>query len=275
LDAKLIYFLYRALEWAASPLILLYFVLRILGNPRYLSRFPERLGFLPHAFKQAVPGAIWIHAVSVGEVLSAVELLRRLRAQLPSAPLFVSTTTLAGRRLADQKLKDLCDGVFQAPLDYCFAVRRVLRTLRPSVVVVAETEIWPNLFREAKRIGCGLAVINGRISDRAEPRYRRLAWFFRRVLRWPDAILAQSDISLRRYLALGAPVERVTDAGNIKYDVQFSDAGMPDEISEFVCRTLPEEIWIAASTMPPLDSGDVDEDDAVIDAFRSLGRTHP
>jgi 3-deoxy-D-manno-octulosonic-acid transferase len=240
-----------------------------------LSHFQERLGFLPHAFKQAVPGAIWLHAVSVGEVLSAVELLRRLRAQLPSAPLFVSTTTLAGRRLADQKLKDLSDGVFHAPLDYCFAVRRVLRTMRPSVVVVAETEIWPNLFREAKRFGCGLAVVNGRISDSAEPRYRRFAWFFQRVLRWPDAILAQSDVSRQRFVALGAPAERVTDAGNIKYDVQFSEAGIPDEIRAFVDRTLPEEIWIAASTMPPLDANDVDEDDAVIDAFRWLGQAHP
>ncbi len=225
MDAKLIYSLYTVLEWAASPFILVYFVLRIARNPRYLSRFPERLGFLPDAFRQAVPGAIWLHAVSVGEVLSAVGLLRRLRAQLPSAPLFVSTTTLAGRALADQKLQGLSDGVFYAPLDYCFAVRRVLRTLRPAVLVVAETEIWPNLYREAKRTGCGLVVVNGRISDRAEPRYRRLAWFFRRVLRWPDPILAQSEISRRRYLALGAPAERVVDAGNLKYDVPAARGG--------------------------------------------------
>ena len=109
-----------------------------------------------------------------------MELLRRLRAELPSAPLFVSTTTLAGRALADQKLAGLADGVFYAPIDFCFAVRRVLRTLRPAVVVVAETEIWPNLYREAKRAGCGLAVVNGRISDRAEPTLPALRVVLRR-----------------------------------------------------------------------------------------------
>ncbi len=204
-----------------------------------------------------------------------MELLRRLRAELPSAPLFVSTTTLAGRALADQKLAGLADGVFYAPIDFCFAVRRVLRTLRPAVVVVAETEIWPNLYREAKRAGCGLAVVNGRISDRAEPKYLRFKWFFGAVLRWPDRILAQSEGNRQRYLALGAPPERVSDGGNLKYDFRPSQAGIPECLREFVARTAPLEIWIAASTMPPAEAGDVDEDDAVIEAFRALCLNHP
>jgi tetraacyldisaccharide 4'-kinase len=274
LDAKLIYLLYRTLQWAASPFILIYFVLRVARDRRYLRRFSERLGFLPAAFRQSTPGAIWLHAVSVGEVLSAVELLRRLRARLPWAPLFVSTTTLAGRALADQRLSGLADGVFYAPVDFCFAVRRVLRTLRPAVVIVAETEIWPNLYREAKRAACGLLVVNGRISDRAEPRYRRFSWFFRQVLRWPDSILAQSEGNRQRYLALGSPPERTLDGGNLKYDFQPKRAGVPEVIRDFLEHTRPREIWIAASTMPPAAAGDVDEDDAVIDAFRWLAQRH-
>ncbi len=275
MDAKLIYLLYRALQWAASPFILAYFLLRTARDRRYIRRFAERLGFLPASFRQASPGAVWLHAVSVGEVLSAVELLRRLRMRLPGVRLFVSTSTLAGRALADQRLPGIADGVFYAPLDFCFAVRRALRALRPAVVVVAETEIWPNLYREAKRAGCGLLVVNGRISDRAEPRYRRFGWFFRQALRWPDMILAQSEANRDRYLALGASAVRTIDGGNLKYDFQPGGAGIPGDIRRFLERTQPSGVWIAASTMPPAAAGDIDEDDVVIGAFDVLAGGHP
>ena len=155
-----------------------------------------------------------MHAVSVGEVLSTVELLKKLRVEIPSAPLLVSVTTLAGRAIADEKLRSLADGVFYAPLDFVFVIRRVLRRLRPRILVVAETEIWPNLFREVKRAGCGLIVVNGRISDEAAPRYRKWRWFFRHVLQWPDAILAQNIALRERFLALGAPPEKATVGGS-------------------------------------------------------------
>jgi 3-deoxy-D-manno-octulosonic-acid transferase len=275
LDAKLIFLIYTALQWAASPFILVYFVLRFLRDSQYLGRFSERLGFLPPAFRQHAAGAIWLHAVSVGEVLSSVTLLRRLKAELGTAPIFVSTSTLAGRVLADERLAGLADGVFYAPLDFRFAVRRVLRALRPAVVVVAETEIWPHLYRESKRTGCGLLVVNGRISEDAWPSYRRWTWFFRRVLSLPDLILAQSAISRERYIALGAPPECVIDSGNLKYDFQPRDAAIPAEISDFLELARPDSVWIAASTMPPAGVGDIDEDDAVIEAFGQLSNAHP
>src|SRR5207302_2228653 len=187
-----IYLLYRLSLTAALPIILLYFLGRSWRNPAYFSTFRERLGILPRSFSQTGPGAIWLHAVSVGEVLSTVELLKKLRVEIPSAPLLVSVTTLAGRAVADEKLRSLVDGVFYAPLDFVFVIRRVLRRLRPRVLVVAETEIWPNLFREVKRAGCGLIVVNGRISDEAAPRYRKWRWFFRHALQWPDGSVGQS-----------------------------------------------------------------------------------
>jgi 3-deoxy-D-manno-octulosonic-acid transferase len=246
--------------------VALYLLYRGIRDRRYFAHIGERLGFLPPTFGTTGAGAIWFHAVSVGEVLSAVTLIRHLREQRPRVRMYVSTTTLAGRDLADQKLAGLTDGVFFAPLDYRSVVRRVLRKLRPALVVVLETEIWPNLYREAKRAGASLLVVNGRISDRALPRYRNWRGFFRHVLRWPDAILAQSEEDRRRYVIAGASQSQVRVAGNLKYDFTPPASGIAPEIAQFLERVKPDRIWIAASTMPPMEAGDVDEDDAVLAA---------
>ncbi len=216
-----------------------------------------------------------MHAVSVGEVLASAALVRELRARLAGAPLFISASTLAGKAAAEDKLGALAEGVFYAPIDYCFAVRRVLRTIRPRVMVVLETEIWPNLYREAKRAGCGLIVVNGRISDHAMPRYRKLRRFFGPVLGLADAILVQSGLNRNRFLELGAPAQKVQLAGNLKYDFDPQGQKPPAAIRAFFERVKPAEVWIAASTMPPAAPGDPDEDDAVIAAFRMLAASHP
>src|SRR5262249_14082 len=144
------------LQTLLAPLVLLYFVMRGLRQPRYFSTLAQRSGELPALWQKTAAGAIWLHAVSVGEVLAAVPLLRELHG---TAPLYVSTTTLAGYETAQKRLSGLADQVFYAPLDYVWAVRRVFRRLRPSVLVILETEIWPNMFREAKRLGCGLIIV--------------------------------------------------------------------------------------------------------------------
>ena len=256
-------------------MLLLYFVFRAVRNRAYWQTLPQRFGFLPRSFKQTGPGAIWLHAVSVGEVVACVELLRRLRVALPHTRLFVSTSTLAGRATADQKVAGLADGIFFAPVDYVFAVRRVLRLLKPSVVVVAETEIWPNLFREVKRTGAGLTLVNGRISDRAFPKYQPFRWFFQAVLPQADSILAQTDQLRARFVALGGPPERVRAAGNFKYDFEARPAAAGSPVVALVERLKPSAVWVAASTMPPAEAGDPDEDDVVIAAFRELLSRHP
>ncbi len=228
----------------------------------------ERFGFLPPSFKPTGPGPIWFHAVSVGEVLSAVELVQRVRRAQPHAEIFVSVSTLAGREVADRRLAGLANGVFYAPLDFRSVVRRVLRRIRPAVVVVLETEIWPNLYRESKRAGASLMVVNGRISDRALPRYRQWRGFFKHVLRWPDAILVQSQQDRERYLIAGAPEERVRVAGNLKYDFTPPAAGNSLDLAG-------EPIWIAASTTAQVEPGDPDEDDVVIEAFKRLSVRYP
>jgi tetraacyldisaccharide 4'-kinase len=253
----------------------LYFLFRGLRNRGYWRSLPQRFGFLPRSFKQTGPGAIWLHAVSVGEVLACVEFLRRLRAEFPRTRLFVSTSTLAGRAAAGDQLRDLADGVFYAPVDYVWAVRRVLRALRPAAVVIAETEIWPNLFREVHRTGAGLAIVNGRISDRAFPRYLPFRWFFRGVLSAADSILAQTDAMRERFLALEALPERTRTGGNFKYDFAARAAAAGSPVPALLERARPGKVWIAASTMPPSSAGDVDEDDVAIRAFQELAARHP
>ena len=220
-----------------------------------------------------------MHAVSVGEVLACVELVRRLRHEFPHSAIFVSTATLAGRATADDQMKGLANRVFYAPVDYVFAVRRVLRALQPAMVVVAETEIWPNLFREVKRTSAGLMIVNGRISDAAIGRYRRFRRFFAAVLPAVDVVLAQTGEMAQRFVSLGAPAERVRVAGNLKYDFEARAAEAGSPAMQFLAgmnldRVKPGKVWIAASTMGPAAAGDVDEDDAVIAAFRELAAGH-
>jgi len=123
------------------------------------------------------PGAIWIHAVSVGELLSCVGLAKRLKEAHPNRPLVVSTTTITGQSLARERLQ-FADAVFYFPLDWTFCVRRVLQAVRPAIVIVLETEIWPNFLREAKRQDLPVLFVSGRISDRSFSRYQR---YFGRV----------------------------------------------------------------------------------------------
>lgn len=256
----------------AFPALLLYFLYRSIGSRAYWRSLPQRFGFVPHSYRQTGPGAIWLHAVSVGEVVSCREFLGRLRSELPHTCFFVSTSTLTGRATAEQKLTGMVDGIFYAPVDYAFAIRRVLRALKPSVVLVAETEIWPNLFRESRRTGASLAIVNGRISDRAFPRYRRRRWFFAVVLPAADAILAQSEEIAARFESIGAPPERVRVGGNFKYDFEARTPDPQSPVIAWLDSLRPAGVWVAASTMT---DGAIDEDDAVIAAYSALRRAHP
>jgi 3-deoxy-D-manno-octulosonic-acid transferase len=273
-EDSLISLLHFGLRALAFPLLVVYWVSRGLGDRRYLRTLPSRLGFLPRSVRRGGADSIWLHAVSVGEVLSSVRLVHELRAQQPKLMVFVSTSTLAGYSVARQKLAEEAHGVFYAPADYAFAVRRVLRRIQPSAVVILETEIWPLLYREAKRAGCALVVVNGRISDRALPRYHALRFFFRWVLGLPDAIYTQSEQDRARYLSIGAPAAKVHVLGNLKYDTAAAGAA-PKVIVDLVARLGPEQVWIAASTMPPAAAGEPDEDELVVRTFQQLAASHP
>jgi 3-deoxy-D-manno-octulosonic-acid transferase len=267
LKRKAIFLLYRVFQALASPIVLVYLLVRGLRNTSYISTLRERFGEIPSLWQQTVSASIWLHAVSVGEILAAVPLIEEIRRRAPGTAVFVSTTTLAGRETAEKRLAGLADCVFFAPLDYVWAVRRVLRRLRPSVVIVLETEIWPNLFRESKRMGCGLIVVNGRISDRALPRYRRFASLFAEVLSLCDTILVQSDEMKARFEAAGAPPAKVEVGGNLKYDWTPQPIVARSAVLEFIEADRERPLWIAAST-----SADdrLAEEEFVISAQRNL-----
>ena len=216
-----------------------------------------------------------MHAISVGEVISAVGLLRELRERDSTIPLYVSVGTVAGRAVADERLAGIATGIFYAPVDYSFAVRRVLRRIKPAAVVILETEIWPVLYREVKRAGASLVIMNGRISGRTLPRYRRLGFLFRQVLRFPDAIFVQSEQDRARYIEAGVPAEKIEALGNLKYDVAPLRSDPPKLVVDLLAKLRPSTVWIAASTMPPADSSDIDEDQVVIEAFEQLAGKYP
>jgi tetraacyldisaccharide 4'-kinase len=266
--------LYRLLQFLSFPLAFLYFAARLAIDRTYWSHFGERLGFLPRPFRRTNPGSIWLHAVSAGEIASAIPLIRNLRIARPQAPLYLSTSTVAGRIAAERQASSLVDGIFYSPLDYVSFVRRALRALRPALLIVIETEIWPHLYAEAKRSGARLVIVNGRISNRAWPRYRKLRLLMRPILRLPDRILVQSAKDRDRYIALGAPYEKVEVARNLKYDVPFAPA--PLDLPTFGA----DHVWIAASTVGPNERGSlmrhaVDEDEIVLQTFDSLAAEFP
>jgi 3-deoxy-D-manno-octulosonic-acid transferase len=264
---KAIFALYRLAQMTVLPALFLYLLLRGLRNRRYFSTLSERCGNIPSSWQRTVCGAVWLHAVSVGEVLAAVPLAEEIAARCPAAPIYLSVSTQAGRQTAEQRLQTVVDEIFYAPFDFVWAVRRVLRRLQPSVVIVLETEIWPNLFREVRRVGCGLAIVNGRISDKAFTRYRKHAWFFRQVLPLCDRILTQSEEIRQRFVEVGAREEIVETAGNLKYDFKPGLLGADSPVLQFIGNREAQRLWVAAST-----SADdrIEEEDFVLAAQRAL-----
>ena len=203
-----------------SP-VLLYQAIRY---RKYIRSLEQRMGYLPVSFNLDGDESIWIHAVSVGEVLTARALLPELRERYPRLRIFLSTTTMSGQQIAANSLQYV-DEVFYFPFDLGFIVRRTLRLVRPRLFIMMETEIWPNLLRACHRAGVRTALLNGRISNRSYPRYRLVRPLFRRVLQHVDRFCMQSDESARRIIDLGAPRERVLITGSLKFDsLELPDA---------------------------------------------------
>jgi 3-deoxy-D-manno-octulosonic-acid transferase len=215
----------------AALLLAPYWFVQGLRQGKYLSNLGQRLGFsFPALSKLSAEraGAIWIHAVSVGEALAGAAFARRLKEAYPERPLIVSTTTITGQTLARERMP-FADAVIYFPLDWVFCVRRALNAVRPSLVLVLETEIWPNFLREAGRRNIPVIFVSGRISDRSFARYQKylgifnffLRSFLKDVLSHASAFLMQSERDAERVRTLGAPADRVHISGNLKYDLEL------------------------------------------------------
>ena len=262
--SRVIYLIYRVLGILLFPVVLVYFLFRVARNRSYWPTLRQRLGILPREYQQTAGNAIWFHAVSVGEVIAIAPLVRKVSEALPGIPLFLSCSTIAGFAALQERLRKDAAGIFYAPADFVWAVRRVLRRIQPSILVIAETEIWPNLFRQARLSGASVVMVNARMSDKAAPRYASFRWFFGAALRETDEILAQSDAMRERFLRAGAPPDRVEVAGNLKYDAVPQAVAADSVVSRFFAGS---KVWVAASTCA---DASLAEEDAVIQAFRKL-----
>jgi 3-deoxy-D-manno-octulosonic-acid transferase len=217
------YLLYSALLAAGLLISLPYWMFGRRRHGKYREGLRERLGKVPSRLHGHSQSAIWIHAVSVGEVLAVSELVGELRRRFPLYRVLLSTTTATGQKLARKHFGE--DSVFYFPLDFAFAIQPYLTMLKPQLIVIAETEFWPNFLRLSRKSGARIAVVNARISDRSWPGYRRAMGIgiLPAVLDDIDLFLAQTDEDARRLCDIGASAERVGVSGNLKFDVAAPD----------------------------------------------------
>jgi 3-deoxy-D-manno-octulosonic-acid transferase len=248
------FLLYAALA-AASP----YYAIRF---RRYLPTLKDRLGFLQIP---RLRRTVWIHAVSVGEVRSVQRLVEKLRPCYPGQPIVLSTATPAGQGLA-RDTAGLADHVFYFPLDLPGSIRRTLDHVDPELVLIAETEIWPNFLRECRRRKIRVLMINGRISDRSLPRYRIVKPWLKRVLKDYTLLGMQSEIDRERIESIGADSAKVTVLGNLKYDAINAARPLEPELTRVLKQCQP--LWIAASTTHG-------EEEQVLAAFAELRTRFP
>lgn len=256
-----------ALAAALSP----WFFYQAIRYRKYIGSLRQRMGYLPVSFNLDGEESIWIHAVSVGEALTARALIGDLRERYPGLRIFLSTTTLTGQQVARTRLRDV-DAVFFFPFDLPIFVNRTLRIVRPRLFIMMETEIWPNLLRACRRDGVKTILVNGRISQRSFPRYRLARGFFRHVLADVDRFCMQSDGSARRIIDIGADPERVTVTGSLKFESLENPAVAMGRGAARVLRffRIPESrlVLLAASTLKGEEQG-------VLAAFAALRRAHP
>ena len=245
-----------------------YFLYQALRHNKYVGSLGQRFGNLPVSFNLDADESIWVHAVSVGEVLAVRPLISELRKRYPRLRIFLSTTTRSGQELARRTVSD-ADGVFYFPFDWTFSVRRTLDIVKPRLFMMVETEIWPNLLRECRRRGIKTMMVSGRISFRSFPRYRLVRPFFRRVLADIDRCCVQGEETARRLVALGADRGKIIITGSLKFD-SLEPLPAPGRGSSRVLR-----FFRVSATRPVLVAGSTvkGEDELVIRAFNRVRST--
>jgi 3-deoxy-D-manno-octulosonic-acid transferase len=250
-------------------LALPYFLYQGLFHKKYFAGLGQRFGFLPKELIRQPDGSIWVHAVSVGEFLAILPLLKALKKEWPDKALVVTTTTLTGQKLAQEKLASSAN-VFYFPLDWKFAVRRCLRLVRPSMVLIVETEIWPNFLRMCRLAEIPVLLINGRLSDKSIASYGKITWFMKPILKDFSFCLMQTAEDRHRLISLGAPLENVGVAGNIKYDLHA-----PENIEE-ISHSYRQLFGLNSSHFVVVAGSTMDgEEEIVLAAFGKLNETFP
>ena len=278
---------YNLLFAVVYPLLLPGFLVRMLRRGGYAKRFGDRFALYPPGlfgegrglfdshggYRPGPEGFVWIHAVSVGEVQVAGQLMREWRAAEPGVRFCFSTTSSTGWKVAAREVTAR-DVLIYNPLDFPNFVKSALRTVRPRAVVLTESEIWPNFIRMARRCGIPLFLVNARVSDRSAPRYRMARWWFGDVFRCFARIFAQSDVDRDRLVAAGAPADRVDVTGSFKFDAAHRNEAKERELEKWIFGeagrggSAPCKLLLGGSTWPG-------EDEAMLSAYRSLLDSRP
>lgn len=239
-----------------------YFLFQALAHRKYITGLRERLGSLPKLDQQPV---VWLHCVSVGETQAARPLVERIRHELPHHALVVSTVTLTGQKLARDLFRGQAARVIYFPFDWRWSVRRALKAINPSVVVIMETELWPNFFRECKAREIPVALVNGRISRSSFGRYLKIRFFLRRVLECLSVAVMQSEQDAERIRALGMREGQIFSVGNLKFEAGATDKNTDIDERFGLDKSVP--LVLAASTHAP-------EEKIVIESFKRLRKKH-
>lgn len=264
-------FAYNAMLVALSPLLLLYLLWRLVVKGKSRKGFAERLGAVPPEAAELAAHddpVVWFQACSVGEVAAVEAVINALREVEPLAHVVLSTTTPTGRDMA-QKRGIEADALIYFPFDIPWCVRRVMRSVEPDLLVTVDTELWPNILSIARRRGMPVVVVNARISDKAYPKDRLI----KPVLAWAmsnfSAVLAQSQKDADRFVALGAPAERVEVMGNCKFDEPMPDvrSAEADKLRMDLGLRADAPVFVAGSTREG-------EDELILDAFDQMRQTH-
>jgi 3-deoxy-D-manno-octulosonic-acid transferase len=266
------YAAYSVLIVAFVLLVSPYLLYQAIRYRKYISSLTQRMGYLPVSFNLDGDESIWIHAVSVGEVLTVRALLPQLRQRYPRYRIFVSTTTMGGQTVARGNLPYV-DDVFYFPFDLGFIVNRMLRLVRPRLFIMMETEIWPNLLRACRKAGVKTMLVNGRISSKSYPRYQMARGFFRVILQDIDRFCMQSDESARRIIDMGADPKKVSVTGSLKFESVEPPAAVSagrgeGRVLRYFRMSPNRLVIIAASTHPG-------EEAMVLRAFGAVRRHHP
>ncbi|HST21289.1 MAG TPA: 3-deoxy-D-manno-octulosonic acid transferase [Blastocatellia bacterium] len=281
------YFLYSLALTILFLALLPYFIYQAIRHGKYAASFKERLGWLPVSSLSDGRKTIWVHAVSVGEFLAARPLVERIKRELPDFRLVVSTTTLTGQRLARAESTERFDAVFYFPFDWTFAVRRSLNRVKPSLVVILETELWPNFLRECRRRGILTVIANGRISPRSFARYKRVRRFIARALNDVSLLIMQSEADAERASLLGARAGKLRVCGNLKYDIasESQSSNLKSETAEKIdnlfALSSSHQLIIAGSTAPGEENillaafGKARKQQGLADARLILAPRHP
>lgn len=258
------YFLYSLLLTVAAVVLSPKFLFDAITKGKYAAGFRQRLGFVP---KLSANGRqiLWVHCVSVGETNAVRELISQIKSEHPDIRIVVSTTTRTGQQLARSLFAETAEAIIYFPFDWKNTVRRALRRISPSVILLTETELWFNFLREANKFGAKVSIVNGRLSERSNKRYSYLGRFMRRVLSYPDLALMQDKADASRLMSLGVHPGKVRVTGNLKFD-QAADAGDSSLTDEFRARfdiTADAPLIVAASTHSP-------EEQHLLEAFKEV-----